>query len=227
MGEPGNDAKNRFWKTRLPSKIQIFGWKLNNGYLPVFSNQRRRGIEVSPVCLRCGKEDETVTHALWGCENAKAVWDCMSISNKWKLGAPRQHRGFLAMIAEEAGSDSLEMGLVAAWAIWHSQNIEVINGEKRGPKEMAKCVEEEVHWQPPPYGSFKVNFDGSFNAHGSGGCIGVAIRDHEGHCMGVIAAKMEDVCDPLVVEAIAALQSFKLAEDMRLPRVIIEETLHK
>ena len=44
--------------------------------LPTLVNLQRRGINLCEICLVCGREPESILHALARCEVAKRVWRC-------------------------------------------------------------------------------------------------------------------------------------------------------
>ena len=44
-------------------------------------------------------------------------------------------------------------------------------------RRLAQCGEESNKWQPPEYGSFKLNTDAAWTINNAG--IGVILRDHE------------------------------------------------
>ncbi|XVF50582.1 hypothetical protein PTKIN_Ptkin04bG0113100 [Pterospermum kingtungense] len=50
----------------MPSKVKVFSWRIQNGFLSVSAELFRRHFNVEPKCSRCGKEPETIAHALRG-----------------------------------------------------------------------------------------------------------------------------------------------------------------
>ena len=62
------------WKLSVPNKIKMFAWRACNDSLPTLNNLARRKVVQSNICLSCIKEPETTLHALWGCEDIRAVW---------------------------------------------------------------------------------------------------------------------------------------------------------
>ena len=44
--------------------------------LPTLVNLQRRGVNLWEICPACGKEPESIFHALVRCEVAKRVWKC-------------------------------------------------------------------------------------------------------------------------------------------------------
>ncbi|XVF66187.1 hypothetical protein PTKIN_Ptkin10aG0015200 [Pterospermum kingtungense] len=71
-----------------------------------------------------------------------------------------------------------------------------------------------MNWQPLGPDKVKVNFDGAFKASTRIGGIGVDIRNAAGELMGAKAAMLQNVTDPFVVEAMAAIQALDFASDL-------------
>lgn len=57
----------RLWKTRLPSKIKIFAWKLYHNGIPCAENLYRRGCTVALKCQVCGAAIESSIHIFRDC----------------------------------------------------------------------------------------------------------------------------------------------------------------
>ena len=60
-------------------------------------------------------------------------------------------------------------------------------------------------WNPPPYGLYKVNFDGAWNKESTRTEIGVIIKDCEGEILKGHAANTMRFADSFMVEAKAAM----------------------
>ncbi|KAJ9562069.1 hypothetical protein OSB04_007229 [Centaurea solstitialis] len=66
------DSKT-IWLNPLPSKVNIFIWKLQNERLPTLANLSRRGINLpSLLCHFCGLETETEQHLFCSCPIIRA-----------------------------------------------------------------------------------------------------------------------------------------------------------
>ena len=63
------------WNRVIPSRLNVFGWRLRLNRLPTKVNLDRRGIELGPVlCPMCGDDVETVNHIFFTCEVAVELW---------------------------------------------------------------------------------------------------------------------------------------------------------
>ena len=71
----GSLTKTR-WNNWVPSKVNIFIWRLLLGRIPTRTRLRDRGIDVGSVlCPICGGEQETVEHLFIRCKVAEDVWN--------------------------------------------------------------------------------------------------------------------------------------------------------
>ncbi|PNX80416.1 hypothetical protein L195_g036415, partial [Trifolium pratense] len=71
------DAFSRLWKSDVPSKIIVFGWRLLLNRLPTRTALHRRGILSNPFessCVFCFRHMEDETHLFFSCYFSKVVW---------------------------------------------------------------------------------------------------------------------------------------------------------
>lgn len=88
---PGNDQpiptygnielKAKIWKTKVPTKLKHFFWKLMSLSLATGINLKRRHVIRDAVCRRCCNAEETEDHIFFECEYAKEIWRASGISN--------------------------------------------------------------------------------------------------------------------------------------------------
>lgn len=68
----------RLWKTKVPPKIQIFGWRRLINILPSKIELDKRGIFhsfIDLICVYCWTLQEDLYHLLISCSFASRVWD--------------------------------------------------------------------------------------------------------------------------------------------------------
>ncbi|CAG7863784.1 unnamed protein product [Brassica rapa] len=73
--------KQKMWRTKIPSKIHHFLWKLLSRSLPTGNNLRRRHITRDVLCKRCFQTEETESHLFFDCDYAKQIWRASGIAN--------------------------------------------------------------------------------------------------------------------------------------------------
>lgn len=68
---------SKIWSCDVPTKVQIFVWKMMLNRLPTRDNLERRGI-INNVhelcCVLCFEENETANHLFCNCRMSQAVW---------------------------------------------------------------------------------------------------------------------------------------------------------
>lgn len=72
IGEPSNwessaNVWTRFWRSRVPDRVELVTWPLYHDSLPVFSNLSKRGCDTSNGRLFCGFKNENALHLFVNC----------------------------------------------------------------------------------------------------------------------------------------------------------------
>lgn len=62
------------WKTKVPSKVRVFAWRLANRPMPLGSKLHRRHMATTATCELCGVENDTWRHSLLDCTMSRCVW---------------------------------------------------------------------------------------------------------------------------------------------------------
>lgn len=91
---------------------------------------------------------------------------------------------------------------------------------KHPPKVHRRAV--PVHWQPPPAGLYKPNFDVAYIGNLGIAGVGAVVHDSKGE---VIAALSQKIREPHLVDAAEALacnQAVSFAKELSLFSVIVE-----
>jgi len=65
---------NSLWDWKGPHPIQTFIWLAAQERILTNFRRSKWGVGISPLCSRCGREDETTIHVLWDCAYATQVW---------------------------------------------------------------------------------------------------------------------------------------------------------
>lgn len=61
-------------KMNLPPKVLLFRWECTNKGIAVKVLRNSKMRVISKLCLLCKNYDETVNHALFHCDHARATW---------------------------------------------------------------------------------------------------------------------------------------------------------
>ncbi|CAJ2658481.1 unnamed protein product [Trifolium pratense] len=76
------DAIQKLWKNDVPSKVNIFGWRLLLEKLPTRAALHHRGILNNPhdiSCIFCYMQMEDCSHLFFNCSFVKGVWETIYI----------------------------------------------------------------------------------------------------------------------------------------------------
>nr|XP_023913516.1 uncharacterized protein LOC112025081 [Quercus suber] len=78
------------------------------------------------------------------------------------------------------------------------------------------------NWVLPPPGIFKVNVDGASSEHDGSSSVGVVIRDSNGLVVAALCLPLQSHFSAELMEVFALEQGVLLAQELQLPRVIVE-----
>lgn len=76
------------WKTKVPGKVRIFGWRVATNTLATKRNKWKRSIETDATCCICGNGDEDEYHAVIACTKSRALR--LAMREKWSLPAEKR-----------------------------------------------------------------------------------------------------------------------------------------
>lgn len=121
----------RVWRHKgLLLKFKLFIWKCALNAIPVQKAISRRIQFVSPLCQLCHEEDETVTHALFGCHFARAVW----LASPLGIRSDMFQGGFMQivnMVRLTMGEHEFPKFMAVLLEIWRSRNGAMYGNEKK------------------------------------------------------------------------------------------------
>lgn len=129
FGEPTLDPNivkslDQLWKTKIPSKNLIFGWRLILNKLPTRMELAKRGIiggAHNMVCHLWFLKDEDVEHLFCSCSISNFLWNssCLWIG----VDCPALGDSLLdRLIYFNSSSSFCFFGLVFFWSIWSCRN---------------------------------------------------------------------------------------------------------
>ncbi|XP_059624679.1 uncharacterized protein LOC132267546 [Cornus florida] len=162
------------WRCRTLSKVQRFLWCCCLHAAPVRVALLDRGCVVSPLCPRCGLQEESIVHLMFSCTHS-----------------------LQKTILSSDFADALSLIYFCVWSIWKARNRLVFEGFLWQPEVVVKkavasfwefydarslrfSVQDDSVlnlvdlWCLPPSGIVKCNFDSSFyrpSLQGGGGAV--------------------------------------------------------
>jgi formylmethanofuran dehydrogenase subunit E len=75
--EEDENQWKKLWQTRLPSKLQIFAWRLARLSLPTGQEREHRHMSTTSACSICNEPVDDWRHSLVECNMARVVWALM------------------------------------------------------------------------------------------------------------------------------------------------------
>ncbi|KAF4370557.1 hypothetical protein F8388_020143 [Cannabis sativa] len=187
-----------WWQLQLPPWIKLFGWKLCHNCLPAKINLIHRGMTIDPLCNQCGQNVESLPHALWSCDKAKAAWKLLPYYNQI-----RESKGCSIGIRHQLCKEESEEVIKILWAIWENRNrlwnkLPVMDGARlidwvlnsypnsvshreKNSSLMPAPDTKQSCWLPPPQGVYCVHCDAALNPGKEGMGLGFIWRDWSGN----------------------------------------------
>ncbi|KAL8487493.1 hypothetical protein ACS0TY_023974 [Phlomoides rotata] len=112
------------WGLQVPPKLQVFIWRCFKDILPVCANLIGRYVDMEPYCKCCGKEVETIEHALRDCEWAREFWATSSLNlNIRDISLADTSIGeWLTEVCHSYSSDEQCSFISLMWSIWFARN---------------------------------------------------------------------------------------------------------
>ncbi|KAG7593406.1 Reverse transcriptase domain [Arabidopsis thaliana x Arabidopsis arenosa] len=146
-----NKIKERVWKLQTAPKIKMFLWRALSGALAVADCLQTHGLAVNPMCPLCRVEEETITHVLFKCPLAAAVWHLTTL--------PHPDQGFGVSITvniqhvlsmmERADLPSTTTAAIPwlLWEIWKARNSTLYAGKANDPNfVLVTALEASDEW---------------------------------------------------------------------------------
>lgn len=172
-GEGATSTGGKWWKTlsklKLPPKVQIFWWRVINGFLPCKAKMKRRHIRGEGHCDACENPSEDLYHVLVSCPWARRFWVVVKESMGKKLPELHPTTWRIDLLTGSVCSkQDAAISVCGCWSLWSNRNDRAHGRSRWNPrvavKHVANIVEElmcmklsghqatsriEVKWKPP------------------------------------------------------------------------------
>lgn len=122
-GSVSSTLWKRVWKSILPSKVKLFGWRAIHGGLATRENLMKWGMEGKIRCPMCGEASESIMHTFLDCEEAKRLWKLSPLrleSNDHRWGSFREWCIDKAKIITDEHWWTMFWSLL--WQVWLRRN---------------------------------------------------------------------------------------------------------
>ncbi|CAL2254324.1 unnamed protein product [Prunus armeniaca] len=189
--QDGTSLWKKLWNLQVPNKIKFFLWRCIWGFLPSKQNLYHRRILNSPIHPCCGKKVESVIHAIWACNEVKAIWSLSPWSanrHEWRITSFKELWQAVIVVSSKK---EVDLFAFLCWDIWNDTNNLLFQGRSLESVSMfnkALAYQTEfysvnpapicshnrqgpshscVNWHAPLDGQYKINVDGATKLAGA------------------------------------------------------------
>jgi hypothetical protein len=116
-------AYRRVWRAKIPEKIKIFMWLLEQRVVLTKENMFKRNCHGNPDCYFCGAL-ESNDHLFFSCPIAKVVWGVIACCFQQRTRPANYDQYWVWIKSALPGGEQVYMLGVAAicWATWKARN---------------------------------------------------------------------------------------------------------
>ena len=195
-----NTLWQNIWKRRIPNTVKMFLWRAFNNLLPTKTNLYKRGVVKEKLCPICGREEETIFHALWDCIAARDFWGGSLRKFQKASGKESDFHQIFEGLHNRCDHQEMDMFTVIAKKIWLRRNnvvhdkpftdpnrlVHEATGEleefwKANNKEEDTAGQREATirqpWHPHPENEIKINWDAAVSKQTERTGLGLIARD--------------------------------------------------
>ncbi|MBA0624764.1 hypothetical protein Godav_010056, partial [Gossypium davidsonii] len=187
----------------LPN-IRIFCWRIGHDILPTYEKISTIRRDFNSDCPRCGRDKETLIHALKDCPRARAVLIHGGLNSNLLDSSHCRGVDWIEEVARSLDVKALSDFVTVLWNIWNSRNKKVFWNMEEDAKvtwERAAALSHDFRifnmlkepsllkpavkkgWRKSNQGMVKINFDTAVKYRKSS--FGIIARDHDGFVLGV------------------------------------------
>ncbi|XP_058742316.1 uncharacterized protein LOC131614778 [Vicia villosa] len=130
-------ALKRIWKTNIPSRLKVFGWKVALNRLPTKDQLVKRGIirNEQELCVFCDEKAEDLDHLLFKCKISQKVWGniyvWLDIKDMKDFVGVHHLRNFTQALQGKIKKKKLCLvWLATVWTIWTWRNKIIFKGDR-------------------------------------------------------------------------------------------------
>ncbi|XP_016743147.1 uncharacterized protein [Gossypium hirsutum] len=180
-----------------------FCWRLGHYFLPTSDKISSFCNGFDDTCPRCGKDMETLIHAMKDCLLAREVLEHSRLHNKFLVENYSRYIDWIEDMARELDYKVVSDLITVLWNVRNSRNTRIFRGVEEGAKvswereaalraDVTRKAKDKV-WRKPSQGVNNINFDTS--VHGKKVYYVLVAIDSEGFVhgerMGVVDKEMQ------------------------------------
>lgn len=136
------------WNKWVPTKINVFVWRLIQDRIPTLPNLKRRNIinqEEADFCRLCEeKEEESIMHLFFNCRFASQIWKLVMDWLDFQLTPDVYVKDQLTKFANSFHEKSKEIWQIfwhgVVWHIWKARNRMIFKGDSPSQREIFEIL---------------------------------------------------------------------------------------
>ncbi|XP_058750082.1 uncharacterized protein LOC131623073 [Vicia villosa] len=150
------EAANQIWRTQVPSKVQVFGWKCIQDRIATRDQLEKRGVQsnnMSNLCSLCNGDSESILHLFMLCPFVKSVWQQVcswaDIETIQAVSLIDHLKLFSAAVERKVPvKKKLLLWLSVIWVIWCRRNAVIFKNEEAIVVDVFEQIRlSSWHWQ--------------------------------------------------------------------------------
>ncbi|XP_019159671.1 PREDICTED: uncharacterized protein LOC109156272 [Ipomoea nil] len=244
MGEGEGVIWKGLWRLKIPPKVKCFFWNLCTMCLPTKDALVIKRVQCDPICVMCGRANESSIHLFANCDFAHACWN--HLNAEWIMC----YADSVAIWIEEMWTvlpvKMLEQVVMVTWAIWEARNALVWQQKNSNSRAIVQAaliyarnwkearekddliMRRSLQGSPGelprwvPHEGVRVNIDVAMDMNNCRMGFGWSAQDGEGRLLGVVMFVQKGLFLVKEAEAMGAREALSWIKEMGWNRVILE-----
>ncbi|XP_019157363.1 PREDICTED: uncharacterized protein LOC109153925 [Ipomoea nil] len=244
MGDGEGVIWKGLWRLKIPPKVKCFFWNLCTMRLPTKDALVIKRVPCDPICVLCGKANESSIHLFANCDFAHCCWTHLNAA--WKMCYADSITVWIEEMWTVLPVKMLEQVVMVTWAIWEVRNGLVWQQKQSDPRAIvhaallyarnwrgAREADELTvnralqmpQLEPPsrvPHEVVRLNIDVAMDMNNCQMGFGWSARDSEGRVLGVVMFVQKGLFFVKEAEAMGAREALSWIKAMGWNRVTLE-----
>ncbi|CAI9107119.1 OLC1v1006407C1 [Oldenlandia corymbosa var. corymbosa] len=151
-------AWKRLWNSRVQPKHKFLFWRAILNALSTRSELCKRGVQVNPLCPRCGWQEEDSLHLFFKCEASRDIWALAfpQFGSIFNSTYDSLHQWFIQWTQSHPAKEEVDLFLIISWRIWLERNDKIWRNQSHDPAVSWRLIQNEVTLHKQSLGSLIV-----------------------------------------------------------------------
>lgn len=131
---------NLIWSADLAPKVNHHSWRMCRDSLPSCVNLVKHGLDVDPICPRCGGNYETTTQLVLDCNVSSQSWILTPFRIDPGMRTKHDAGDWCLYMLSTLQKEERDLFLTFIWAIWQGRNKWVFENLWKEPWEVTNLA---------------------------------------------------------------------------------------